>query len=96
MTVMDAKNTLPNISPSAVHRVQGKGGWTAQRCQARRNHAGLWSGRTSGPHQRHTGQEADEAELNNSLQGQQCAIFTEYSSIIILNLYLMFSSVYNL
>ena len=28
-----------------------------------------------------TGQEADEAELNNYLQAQECAIFTGYSSV---------------
>ena len=33
-----------------------------------------------------TEQEADEAELNNYLQAQECAVFTEYSSIIILNI----------
>ena len=33
-----------------------------------------------------TEQEADEAELNNYLQAQECAIFTEYSSLIILNI----------
>ena len=45
-----------------------------------------WSGHTSEPHQ--VLQEADEAELNNYLQAQECAIFTEYSSIIILNNYI--------
>ena len=31
MMVMDAKYTLPNISHSAVRRVEGKGGGAAQR-----------------------------------------------------------------
>ena len=86
MTVMDAKYTLPNISPSAVHRVEGKGGGAAQSCQALRDRhwyvvwLHVWT--TSGL----TEQEANEAELNNYLQAQECAIFSENSIIIILNI----------
>ena len=75
---MDAKYTLPNISPSAVRRVEGKCGAAAQRWYVVWSHIRTTSGLTE--------QEADEAELNNYLQAQECAIFTEYSSIIILNI----------
>ena len=53
----------------------------------------MWSGHTSEPHQ--VLQEADEAELNNYLQAQECAVFTEYSSIIILNNYFFKFSLIN-
>ena len=59
MTLRDAKFTLPNISPSAVRRVEGKGGAAAQRWYV------VWSQvqTTSGL----TEQEANEAELNNKI-----------------------------
>ena len=77
---MDAKYTLPNISPSAVRRVEGEGGGAAQRWQVTWSHFWTTSGLTE--------QEADEAEQNNYMQAQECAAFTGYSSIIILNIYL--------
>ena len=59
----------------------------------------MWSGLTSEPHQvlpNHirsyrttsglTEKEANEAELNNYLKVQDCAIFTGNSSILILNI----------
>ena len=76
--VMDAKNTLPNIPPSAVRRVEAKGGGAAQRWYV------VWSHVQT--HQGYTEQEANEAELNIYLQAQECAILTEYSSLIILNI----------
>ena len=73
---------FPNISPPAVR----KGGGEAERCHALCDHRWyvVWSHvqTTSGL----TEQEADEAELNNYLQAQECAIFTEYSRIIIPNI----------
>ena len=78
MTVIDAKYTLPNINPSAIHRVKGKGGRASQRWYVVWLHVWTTSGLTE--------QEANEAELNNYLQAQECAIFTGYSSIIIHNI----------
>ena len=57
ITVMAAKYTLPNISPSAVHRVEGKGGAAAQRW-----FVVWWYVQTTSDL---TEQEANEAELNN-------------------------------
>ena len=91
---MDAKYTLPNISPSAVARMEGKGGGTAQRWYVVWLHVPTTSGFKE--------QEADETELNNYLQAQEWAVFTGYSSIIIQHLtfyyflWSMFSSVYYL
>ena len=73
---MDAKYT-PNISPSAVRRVEGQDEGAAQR-----HVVFLHIRTTSGL----TDQEANEAEPNNYLQAQECAICRGYSSIIILNI----------
>ena len=78
MMVMDAKYPLPNIRPSAVHRVEVKGGGAAHRWYVVWSHIRTTSGLTE--------QEANEPELNNYLQAQECAIFTEYRGIIILNI----------
>ena len=59
---MDAKYTLPNISPSAVHRVEGTGGAAAQTWCEVWSHVWTTSGLTE--------QKADEAELNKYLQAQ--------------------------
>ena len=75
---MGAEYTLPNISPSAVHRMEGKGGGAAQRWYVVWSHFRTTSDITE--------QEANEAELNNYLQAQECAVFTGYSSLIILNI----------
>ena len=57
MTVMDAKHTLPNLRPAAVHRVEWQGGGAAQRWYVVWLHIRATSGLTE--------QKADEAELNN-------------------------------
>ena len=75
---MGAKQSLPNISPSAVHRMEGKGGGAAQRWYVVWSHFQTTTGLAE--------QEANGAELNNYLQAQECAVFTGYSSIIILNI----------
>ena len=83
MTVMDTEYTQPSTSPSAVRRVEGHGG-AAAHDDVVWSHIQTTSGLTE--------QEADEAELNNYLQTQECAVFTGYSSIIILNTnFLLFS-----
>ena len=74
--------TVPNISPSAVHRVEGKGGAAAQRWYVVWSH--IWTSPGLTEH------EVNDAELNNNLQAHERAIFTEYSRIIILN-FLLFS-----
>ena len=68
MTVMEAKYTLPNISPSAVRRVEGHGEAAAQRW-----YVVWWDVRTTSDL---TKQEANEAELNNYLQAQE---YVQYS-----------------
>ena len=85
MTVIDSNYTppgwkmfFPNISPSAVCTVEGQGGSAAQRWCVIWSHVRTTSGLTE--------QEADEADLNNYLQVPEYAKFTDYSSIIILNI----------
>ena len=72
---MDVEYTLPNFSPSGVPRVKGQVWGAAYEVWSH-----VWT--TSSL----TEQKADEAELNNNLKALECAIFTEYSGLIILNI----------